>query len=44
MGQSLELDRRAWVVQVMGLPVSVHLRGPGVRSDAVAARVEAVFA
>ncbi|MCI4061811.1 FAD:protein FMN transferase [Micromonospora sp. R77] len=39
-----ELDRRAWVVQVMGLPVSVHLRGPEVRTDAVAERVERVFA
>ncbi|MFC4145927.1 FAD:protein FMN transferase [Micromonospora mangrovi] len=40
----MELDRRAWVVQVMGLPVSVHLRGPEVRTDAVAQRVERVFA
>ncbi|MEE3917921.1 hypothetical protein V2I01_02290 [Micromonospora sp. BRA006-A] len=28
-------DRRAWVEHVMGLPVSVHLRGPGVRDPAV---------
>lgn len=44
MNLTRELDRRAWVVQVMGLPVSVHLRGPGVRADAVAERVERVFA
>ena len=44
MELTMELDRRAWVVQVMGLPVSVHLRGPEVHSDAVAERVERVFA
>ncbi|WP_146167889.1 FAD:protein FMN transferase, partial [Micromonospora sp. MH33] len=44
MNLTREPDRRAWVVQVMGLPVSVHLRGPGVRTDAVAERVERVFA
>ncbi|QLQ37052.1 FAD:protein FMN transferase [Micromonospora robiginosa] len=37
-------DRRAWVEQVMGLPVSVHLRGPGVRTPAVEERVARVFA
>ncbi|SBT65288.1 thiamine biosynthesis lipoprotein [Micromonospora sediminicola] len=37
-------DRRAWVEQVMGLPVSVHLRGPAVRTEAVAERVARVFA
>jgi thiamine biosynthesis lipoprotein len=36
--------RRAWVERIMGLPVSVHLRGPDVGSAAVAGRVEAVFA
>ncbi|WP_319458714.1 FAD:protein FMN transferase [Micromonospora sp. RTP1Z1] len=44
MKLTAELDRRAWVMQVMGLPVSVHLRGPQVRTDAVAERVERVFA
>ena len=44
MSVTTELDRRAWVMQVMGLPVSVHLRGPEVRTDAVAERVERVFA
>ncbi|WP_345155173.1 FAD:protein FMN transferase [Micromonospora maritima] len=37
-------DRRAWVEQVMGLPVSVHLRGPRVRTEAVVRRVDRVFA
>ncbi|MEU8050976.1 FAD:protein FMN transferase [Micromonospora haikouensis] len=44
MARAGEPGRRAWVEQVMGLPVSVHLRGPGVRDEAVAARVEAFFA
>lgn len=44
MNLTTEPDRRAWVVQVMGLPVSVHLRGPEVHTDAVAERVERVFA
>jgi thiamine biosynthesis lipoprotein len=44
MNLTVDVDRRAWVVQVMGLPVSVHLRGPQVRTDAVAERVERVFA
>lgn len=26
-------ERRAWVEQVMGMPVSLHLRGPGIRDD-----------
>ncbi|GAA0803449.1 FAD:protein FMN transferase [Spirilliplanes yamanashiensis] len=45
------LERRAWVEQVMGLPVSVHVRGPrpGAAADAVARlfaelrRADAVF-
>ncbi|MEV0154656.1 FAD:protein FMN transferase [Micromonospora sp. NPDC050686] len=41
---TVDLDRRAWVVQVMGLPVSAHLRGPQVRTDAVAERVQRFFA
>lgn len=35
--------RRAWVEQVMGLPVSVHLRGEGSRSQGADARVQAVY-
>ncbi|MGC4889459.1 FAD:protein FMN transferase [Micromonospora sp. DT227] len=37
-------DRRAWVAQVMGLPVSVHLRGPRVRTGVVEERVARLFA
>ncbi|WP_230686380.1 FAD:protein FMN transferase [Catellatospora vulcania] len=36
--------RRAWVEQVMGMPVSLHLRGPGLDSAPVRRGVEAVFA
>ena len=36
-------ERRAWVEQVMGMPVSVHLRGPGSRSAAARARVAAAY-
>jgi thiamine biosynthesis lipoprotein len=36
-------ERRAWVEQVMGMPVSVHLRGAGSRSTAAGARVAAVY-
>lgn len=36
-------DRRAWVDQVMGLPVSIHLRGPGVRSAEAEVRVRAAY-
>jgi thiamine biosynthesis lipoprotein len=38
------LERRAWVEQIMGLPVSVHLRGPDAGSSAAGERVAAVFA
>jgi thiamine biosynthesis lipoprotein len=37
------VERRAWVEQVMGLPVSVHLRGTGSRSDEADERVRAVY-
>jgi thiamine biosynthesis lipoprotein len=36
--------RRAWVEQIMGLPISVHLRGPAVTSADVERQVSAVFA
>ncbi len=32
------MSRRAWVEQVMGLPVSIHLRGPDVRGSGGRAR------
>jgi thiamine biosynthesis lipoprotein len=39
------MDRRAWVEQIMGMPISLHLRGPGVRGDPrTAAAVGEVFA
>lgn len=36
--------RRAWVEQVMGMPVSVHVRGPDARGPAVSHAVAALFA
>lgn len=36
--------RRAWVEQVMGLPVSIHLRGPDSRTSAAEAAVGRAFA
>ena len=36
--------RRTWVQMVMGLPVSVTLRGPGARSDRAEQVVQAVYA
>jgi thiamine biosynthesis lipoprotein len=36
--------RRAWVEQIMGMPISVHLRGSSVGGAAAAAAVAAVFA
>ncbi len=35
--------RRAFVAQIMGLPISVHVRGPQAGSDSVAALVEEMF-
>ena len=35
--------RRAWVEQVMGMPVSIHLRGAGVDTPAAAGAVERAF-
>ena len=37
------VPRRAWVEQIMGMPVSIHLRGAGLARSAVEAAVEAVF-
>jgi len=37
-------DRRAWVEQIMGMPISVHVRGAGARDAATARAVESVFA
>jgi thiamine biosynthesis lipoprotein len=38
------LPRRAWVEQIMGLPVSIHVRGDDPDSPEVRRRVDAVFA
>ncbi len=35
--------QRAWVEQIMGMPISVHVRGPVARSAEVAAAVEATM-
>jgi thiamine biosynthesis lipoprotein len=37
------VPRRAWVEQVMGLPVSIHLRGPSVRTTGIDECVQATF-
>lgn len=39
----LDLPRRAYVAQIMGLPVSIHLRGPHARGLTAAAAVERAF-
>ena len=44
MTTSTSLPRRAWVEQIMGLPVSVHLRGADLDRVAVQRQVNAVFA
>jgi thiamine biosynthesis lipoprotein len=40
---TLTMPRRAWVEQIMGLPVSIHLRGPAVRDPRAGQAVAAVF-
>jgi len=37
------VERRSWVEQLMGMPVSVHLRGAGSRSELADSRVRAVY-
>ena len=39
-----DLPRRAWVAQIMSLPISVHLRGPAAESAEVSALVAEAFA
>ncbi|HEY3340244.1 MAG TPA: FAD:protein FMN transferase [Propionicimonas sp.] len=39
-----EAPRRAFVAQIMGLPMSIHVRGPQAPGTGVAAAVEAAFA
>jgi thiamine biosynthesis lipoprotein len=43
-GQAVEVPRRAVVEHVMGLPVSVHARGEGARSEPVEALIRDVLA
>ena len=38
------LPRRAWVEEVMGIPMSIHLRGAGVDPPEAADAVAAAFA
>jgi thiamine biosynthesis lipoprotein len=38
------LERRAWVEQIMGLPISIHLRGTEIDAAAAGEQVAAVFA
>jgi thiamine biosynthesis lipoprotein len=38
------VTRRAWVEQIMGMPVSIHLRGPDVRGAAAERAVAAAYA
>lgn len=37
-------ERRAWVAQIMGMPVSVHARGEGARGGAADTAVQELFA
>jgi FAD:protein FMN transferase len=39
-----DLPRRSFVAQIMGLPMSIHIRGPRARGEAVAAAVASAFA
>jgi thiamine biosynthesis lipoprotein len=44
MTAGLEMPRRSWVEQIMGMPISIHVRGARVDEPAVAEAVAAVFA
>src|SRR4051795_2802373 len=37
------LPRRSWVRQIMGMPVSVHVRGPAAREHATDDRIERLY-
>jgi len=37
------VSRRAWVEQIMGMPISIHLRGPGAESEVADAAVADAF-
>lgn len=40
---AVALPRRAFVAQIMGLPISVHVRGPAAESDAMSGLVDGMF-
>jgi thiamine biosynthesis lipoprotein len=44
MTAAVDTPRRAWVEHIMGLPISVHLRGPDLSSSRTGQHVAAVFA
>ncbi|HEX7745982.1 MAG TPA: FAD:protein FMN transferase [Micromonosporaceae bacterium] len=44
MPETAAIPRRAWVEQIMGLPVSIHLRGAALGSSRVERQIAAVFA
>ncbi|WP_250009873.1 FAD:protein FMN transferase [Actinoplanes sp. M2I2] len=44
MSATTAVPQRAWVDQIMGLPVSIHLRGDQLTGDDVEQRIAAVFA
>jgi thiamine biosynthesis lipoprotein len=44
MTATAAVPQRAWVEQIMGLPISIHLRGDQLTGDDVEHRIEAVFA
>ncbi len=43
-GDGPQLPRRAWVEQIMGMPISLHVRGEAAYSDEVAAAAERLMA
>ena len=40
---ALPLERRSWVEHLMGMPVSIHVRGAGARGEDVAVTVASVY-
>lgn len=42
--ESLRPDRRAWVEQIMGMPISLHVRGEGAREEAADSAARELFA
>jgi thiamine biosynthesis lipoprotein len=42
-GLAPDVDRRGWVEQIMGMPISIHVRGPRAHDPASAHAVEGAF-